>query len=1260
MKNIFKSISLSAILVSSFSAHSAPQINPPSIPAINTIAASVKSNIMYILDDSGSMAWDYLGDEVNNGTTMCRTTNSIAGKACNANAKTNSGYDAPFMAYKFNKIYFNPNLDYTPPLDSKGNSYPNKTLANAGPDPFLSPNAVQNLNTTLTEVAYCNSSNVCKKNGIDNADANGVFDYSNAGYPNATYTNPKLVATTPHYYDIIPNEYCDLSGKNCIWSSTPNGIYTEPAYVRYCTTKALASQTSLVSGTTCQSTYNKSASYIYPRFGKFKRVAITSPDMIQKYANWFSYYRTRINAMKSAVSLTFADPKLTEKRVGFITINAGSSTAKFLPIADFNQTQKDAFYTKLFSQTTGNSTPLREALSRVGRYYGGYKDGFMITGSGANLDPVLYSCQLNATILSTDGYWNGNNGYDIKGTSFSSSFNPDGTINTYSTREDVTTDGNGSNSSYTPSGGSLADVAMYYYANNIRSTYPKNSSGTDVSISNVAPRDPTGDSIEKDTNTSPHMNTFTISLGLNGFMNYDKDYDLKSNLNPKAMDFKYVGGYQSPDTPFSTKVAKGTSAYCSWNNGADCNWPKPVADTASAIDDLWHAAVNGRGHYYSAQNPQDIVEGIKDALDRASKGSSSGSAAASTSPKITTGDNYIFSSIYTLGDWGGNLTRTTIDMSTGKTSGTPDWSAASEIAKTVSSNSDTRKILFVDNSGNKLKLSSFKYTKDNSSSGLQGQIKGTIYEKYFNGLGVQLTQYSGSKLKQDQKDLLNDSDNTATYMVDFLRGQTQYKSIFNEKKQTLGDFMNSPATYVGVSRYKWSDSGYANFVTQQAKNTPMVYIGGNDGMLHAFNATNGKEEWAIIPSQVMPKMYKMADANYPENHQYYVDGQIVAKDVFVGGSWRTYLIAGLGAGGKGYLILDITDPSSPKVVNELCADPNLCSLTDTDFGYTYGNALITKRGYDERWVAYFSNGYDSANGAGILYEYDLESNSFRKFKAPGVTSATNQVGLGQINAYYENFDANNKTNLLYAGGLNGNLYRVDLSLPLPTLDSIAQTTDPVGAPQPISTKVSFAQYGGKLLVLFGTGQLFNSNDSLSKQTQSVYTIKETSIPYGNIRSLTSSSIVKQTLTSSGNTSKSSNTPMDWNTKNGWMMDLTSQAGERVNVSPEVAVGTLNILSNVPSSVPCTAGGNYWYYQIDFVTGGSVDGNPAGTKYDNLAVGQLVVRIGDSDKMINIITDSKGQTNSADMYAKAKDDKNLTRNVVKAGWREMPTTSGKKE
>jgi type IV pilus assembly protein PilY1 len=136
-------------------------------------------------------------------------------------------------------------------------------------------------------------------------------------------------------------------------------------------------------------------------------------DERQNFANWYSYYSKRINMMKSASGRAFVG-MTDSKRIGFVTINPGSpvSTQKFRPIGDFDTTTKEDWFNTLYATTTGSSTPLRQALSRAGRYYAGKLDGI---NSGMFGDPVQYSCQQNFSILTTDGYWNGSAGEQLLG-----------------------------------------------------------------------------------------------------------------------------------------------------------------------------------------------------------------------------------------------------------------------------------------------------------------------------------------------------------------------------------------------------------------------------------------------------------------------------------------------------------------------------------------------------------------------------------------------------------------------------------------------------------------------------------------------------------------------------------------------------------------------------------------------------------------------------------------------------------------------------
>ena len=149
----------------------------------------------------------------------------------------------------------------------------------------------------------------------------------------------------------------------------------------------------------------------------------------------------------------------------------------------------------------------------------------------------------------------------------------------------------------------------------------------------------------------------------------------------------------------------------------------------------------------------------------------------------------------------------------------------------------------------------------------------------------------------------------------------------------LGDLVGSRPVYVRDPRRSYGDPitpSYFDFKNLHAKRQPVVYIGGNDGMLHAFNATTGDEMWAFVPRTVLPRLYKLAETAYGSSHEFYVDGSPTVGDALISGQWRTILVGGFGAGGRGFYALDITDPASPAPLWEICTSSTLCSIVDAD------------------------------------------------------------------------------------------------------------------------------------------------------------------------------------------------------------------------------------------------------------------------------------------------------------------------------------------
>jgi type IV pilus assembly protein PilY1 len=154
------------------------------------------------------------------------------------------------------------------------------------------------------------------------------------------------------------------------------GTHEIPRYGRF-------TRTDITSST---ATYAKSATAVRPDCGSGP--TCTYEQELQNFANWYSYYRIRMSLMKTATGRAFRTID-DRYRVGFITINPTSSTGsttiltkaisptdvRYLPIATFNAAQKLDFYEALYSQDSHGNTPLRRALSRVGRHYAGKTDG---------------------------------------------------------------------------------------------------------------------------------------------------------------------------------------------------------------------------------------------------------------------------------------------------------------------------------------------------------------------------------------------------------------------------------------------------------------------------------------------------------------------------------------------------------------------------------------------------------------------------------------------------------------------------------------------------------------------------------------------------------------------------------------------------------------------------------------------------------------------------------------------------------------------
>ena len=1187
-------------------------------PLVSSATLQVQPNVFLMIDDSGSMSWDYMPDDVSN---------------------FGNGYG--YYSSQCNGVYYDPNINYVPPVDYTGASYPNASFTAAWDDGFNTGAGATNLATSFTTQA---------------GGTTGPAYYY-------TYSGTQTAEAQHTYYNTGSTFY-----KECA-----SNVGAAPGSTVF--TKVVVSATSGPGAT----------------------------DERTNFANWYSYYRTRMNMMKTSTGLAFK-PLGTSYRVGFGTMN-NNNGSMFVNLGTFDMgnppsstSQRALWYQKLYGATPGSSTPLLGALARVGLMYAHKLSGNSFNNVTAQ-DPIQYSCQQNFAILSTDGFWNSQSG-NVKldnatavGEQDGTEARPmyDGAANITSYQATVTVSGTGNTTvsgitvngvqimsgttkssgvtstvasriasainactktasgncvaatgysasvsgsvvtisapsslgaiNYTPavtssggmtvsaaafapvtvaSGGTsntLSDVAEYYYITDLRTSALGNNLsaapgfvGTDVSTNNVPSTGVDGASWQ-------HLTLFTLGLGARGSMVFSPTY-----ASDKSGDFFSVA---------NGVLANPAGGVCSWQaSGTVCNWPIPVSNTQTTIDDLWHAAIDGRGAYFSATNPAMLAIGLNNALAGVTARTGTAAAATSSNPNITTGDNFMFSSTFVTVDWYGELIRQQINLQTGAPMSTVDWSAQSMLdAKAYTART----------------LYAFSGTAANGLQAFNATNFGA--NPWFSTPNIApLTQFCAAGATC--LTAVQQVNAQGTALVNFLAGDrsnegfpTNAAAYYRARKHVLGDIVNAEAVYVKGSMHNYFDPGYSAYASANTNRQGMVYAAANDGMLHAFYAANGAtgilggdEAWAYVPTMVMPNLYKLADINYSANHQYYVDGTPVQGDVCISGCgtasavWKTILVGGLNGGGRGYYALDITDPANPRGLWEFT------TANTPNIGYTYGNPQIAKLATGQ-WVVLFSSGYNNVSpgdGMGHLYVVDAYTGALLQDISTGVGTVSTPSGLAKIVAHVTDPSTDATILEVYGGDLLGNLWRFDVNgtVGAPGNDAqlLATLVGPTGLSQPITTQPVVGIVSGFTVVFVGTGRYLGLSDLTNTDPQTFYAIKDplaaNTTPsvaiYSNPRTYAPNKFVQQVITTSTCPSGApttvclagqvvrtdTNKPVNWGTNSGWYIDLPD-SGERSNTDPTLELGTLGFTTNVPSASSCVVGGYSYSYFLDYTTGGAV-------------------------------------------------------------------------
>lgn len=1205
-------------------AATAPPATPVVVPIDQTpltVQPQVAPNLMLMLDDSGSMNWDVMPD------WSYLPAPNWANLQNNWNEFDNNSV-LPLIYPGINGVYYNPTVTYLPPPLANGTAnYPVSSFSAAPVNGFDSSSPTVDLSQyrgryDSNDTRYAQGASSVQYSIPVAITGAGAGTYSatscpswtqgtSTKYPGYCYSDNKPSASK--FFSFYDTSNDDFYVAKC---SNPGDVYNR-------STNNCSKGISFFTYATANSSGGLVRNYVAENTGDCAAAGLTSATCVPasdtsgvaapagiaagtNIANWFTYYHTRILAAKSGLMAGFAGLP-AGYRLGFGSINDSNTGALpnkisigsnwLAPVQLFGTgtdgLQKAQFWNWVAALTPPpQSTPLRDALQSVGKYYQTSQPwksmqgdpGYTASGTNAPL-----ACRESYTILTTDGFWNGPdpNGIgraaDRPGPNLGQfSYQPVSPFSDSGVATSCSGVGGSTSSSKCPP--TLADVATYYWENDLQPT-----------INNEVPG---GSGNPDDPATWQHMTTFTMGLGFDPV-----------GIQPAGTTTDQIFNW----------ARNGNSAAIT-----GFSWPTPSSNSVYNVADLAHAAVNGHGAFFSVKTPESFESGIKTAIGNMEARTGTGASLAANSTELNTG-TVIYQASYRSVKWSGDLLALAVDPSNGSVTGT-NWSAA----------------------GNMPVVASRTIQTYNPATG-----------KFWPFDAADVTNLSSAQ----QSALGYDPSNTtaANNLVNYLRGDktneqssTNPGGAFRGRSTVLGDIVDSQPVYAGAPNVnEFANQSFPGNVVDPAtgtvpfddwaegatSRTSTVWVAANDGMLHGFDASTGKELYAYLPGAVITAgVAGIANPDYgtgTDPHQYFNDGQLTIADAYFdesGGSnpsWHTILVGTTGRGtAKAIYALDITNPSAITPLWERSAGDHRDGPTDgSDYiGQMTGKPIIAQTsatGTTSTWSVLMGNGYNSNVGVSALLQFDLATGNL---SVHPTTDAATGNGLAAPVVWMNN-PSTGVNNVAYAGDLDGNVWAFGLSdptgaIPTPTSTGVLvftakDGTNSTGKAQPITAGMTAGKNPktGDTWLFFGTGRYLASTDLTggSPQTQTWYGIIVQSANSALVTGLSQgrANLVQRSITAEtvGGPIGPNNQPNplpsrtvsagsagDMAGESGWYLDLLSpgnsvSTGERmVDVSQlkgSVLVGTTR--SPVIND-PCEPSGSGWIMALDAFTGTAPSNN----------------------------------------------------------------------
>ncbi|MFT0211199.1 PilC/PilY family type IV pilus protein [Pseudomonas sp. F1_0610] len=879
-----------------------------------------------------------------------------------------------------------------------------------------------------------------------------------------------------------------------------------------------------------------------------------NPDEVKKYATWYAFYRNRMLLTKSAANLAFMNLP-PETRVTWQELSGCTLETSC------GGTRVDNFLKFTAEHKYNFYTWLNDTYAHTGTplHRSMERAGKFFSKDLAYKErQTEFTCRNNYHVMMTDGeYTDG----------ISSSINKvklEGITNrTFSLPDGTTYTGQSPFGGVDPKNrNSLAYTALYYWATDLYK-------GED----NVVPFYQDGTDYwnpKNDPATWQHMTNFIVGLGLT------------KGLDPK--------GYSNPP------IWDPSKARPTYENIVGKTWPD------NKIFSLWHAAIVSRGEFYSADKAQEITQAFQRIVSRIAMKTTSTTAPTTVSSVIEGDEAHGFSfetSFSSVNGWSGNLRA--FKVTNGSREALWGGQGVSEKLKTISPNQ--RKIM----------------------------IQNPVTRK-----GV--VDFTWSNLPEDYKAYLNISpdifdpnlqkDGLGEKRVNFIRGDQTYADgkIFAAREHLLGDILNSKPVAVKDARYlirsiTWSaaeQAEYRAFYEEKKKRPRYIYVGANDGMLHAINAETGIETFAYIPKAVIPYLNELTSVNYGEKkHRYYVDGQLTVADVYSSNGWRTILVGTLGAGGKGIFALDITNPTKIELLWDL--DSVDFATTTGRLGYTYSVPSVV-RFNDGKWKVVFGNGPASIDVASIkgyasLFVLDAETGKLEREYLAHRKNDNEISENGLSTPKIVSLQGNGIADVAYAGDLQGNLWRFDLTTDpkkthnhTPLFRAISKE-DRKNVGQSITTAPLVVRHPTQpgYIVIFGTGRYIADADKSPDMVQDIYGIwdpltKAKGTYPGRIypKDLAEQEVIQNSPQNNKEAITITQNPVNWarwhnnryytsskEKHKGWRITLNKTDREMVVYNP-ISVGKAIVVQTLlPDSNSCASGLESRLYAFDPATGSAL-------------------------------------------------------------------------